>query len=92
VQGEDGKKFATRAGVTVKLKDLLDEAVRVAAGVLAGGEPAAVEAAGTSELDLSTLSEEQLANAKVIGIGAVKYADLSMNRESNYRFRCVCGW
>ena len=93
VQGEDGKKFATRAGVTVKLKDLLDEAVRVAAGVLAGGEPAAVEA-GTSELDLSTLSEEQLANAKVIGIGAVKYADLSMNRESNYRFRygAVCWW
>lgn len=30
VQGEDGKKFKTRAGDTVKLKDLLDEAVRIA--------------------------------------------------------------
>ena len=81
VQGEDGKKFKTRAGDTVKLKDLLDEAVRTAEEVMlaeAQGEEAVTE-----------LSAEQKAAAKVVGIGAVKYADLSMNRESNYRFRCV---
>ena len=90
VQGEDGKKFKTRAGDTVKLKDLLDEAVRTAAEVLAAGgssEGAAAAAAAGTEVDISKLSPEQLESAKIIGIGAVKYADLSMNRESNYRFR-----
>ena len=82
VQGEDGKKFKTRAGDTVKLKDLLDEAVRTAGEVLAAeGGPD-----GTA-IDPSKLSEEQQRAARVIGIGAVKYADLTMNRESNYRFR-----
>jgi arginyl-tRNA synthetase len=67
VQGEDGKKFATRSGDTVKLKDLLS---------------AAVERAGT---DLGERGGDP-DNAKLVGIAAVKYADLSMNRESNYRF------
>lgn len=67
VQGEDGKKFATRSGDTVKLKDLLDTAVERAARDLADRE-------GSSD------------NAELVGIAAVKYADLSMNRESNYRF------
>jgi arginyl-tRNA synthetase len=65
VQGEDGKKFATRSGDTVKLKDLLVEAVRIAAQ------------------SNSNMPEEV---ARIVGIGAVKYADLSMNRESNYKF------
>ena len=74
VQGEDGKKFATRSGDTVKLKDLLDEAVRIAGDDI------------KSRMD-SLTSEEDVANtAKTVGIGAVKYADLSMNRESNYKF------
>lgn len=64
VQGEDGKKFKTRSGDTVKLKDLLDEAEERAAAV-----------AGNEDIDY-----------KAIGIGAVKYADLSLNRESNYKF------
>lgn len=67
VQGEDGKKFATRSGDTVKLKDLLDTAVERAARDLGDRD-------GNSE------------NAELVGIAAVKYADLSMNRESNYRF------
>ena len=74
VQGEDGKKFATRSGDTVKLKDLLDEAVRIA------GEDIKVR---NPEEASSTQFEEV---ATTVGIGAVKYADLSMNRESNYRF------
>ena len=74
VQGEDGKKFKTRSGETVKLKDLLDEAVRIARSDLEERSQA-----GATGLDYEEV-------AKVVGIGAVKYADLAMNRESNYRF------
>lgn len=75
VLGEDGKKFKTRSGDTVKLKDLLDEAVRIASE----------DMLSRSEQKDELTADEAFA-AKVIGIGAVKYADLSMNRESNYRF------
>jgi arginyl-tRNA synthetase len=78
VQGEDGKKFATRSGDTVKLKDLLDEAVRIAGEDMRSRQ----QEAG----DDSELSDEAKKVAEIVGIGAVKYADLSMNRESNYRF------
>jgi arginyl-tRNA synthetase len=75
VQGEDGKKFATRSGDTVKLKDLLDEAVRIAGDDI------------KSRMDDDTELTDALSDvAKTVGIGAVKYADLSMNRESNYKF------
>ncbi len=69
---KSGKPFKTRDGGTVKLTDLLDEAVVKA--------KAAIK-------DKENYSEEEVeALAKVIGIGAVKYADLSINRESNYIF------
>jgi arginyl-tRNA synthetase len=77
VQGEDGKKLKTRSGETVRLRDLLDEAV------------------DRAQNDLETRlkeeerqeSEEFIAHtAKVVGISAVKYADLSQNRTSNYIF------
>jgi len=76
VQGEDGKKFATRSGDTVRLKDLLDEAIRIA------GEDV------RSRMDdpEGELTEELKGVAEKVGIGAVKYADLSMNRVSNYKF------
>jgi arginyl-tRNA synthetase len=76
VQGEDGKKFATRSGDTVKLKDLLNEAVRIAGN----------DIQSRSEDPEAELSEAVQKVAEIVGIGAVKYADLSMNRESNYRF------
>ncbi|KAL3810449.1 hypothetical protein ACHAXA_010379, partial [Cyclostephanos tholiformis] len=81
VQGEDGKKFATRSGDTVRLKDLLDEAVRIAgedirSRMMEGGENG----------DRSELTDALSSVARTVGIGAVKYADLSMNRESNYKF------
>ncbi len=67
-----GKPFKTRDGGTVKLIDLLDEAVLKAQDTIK---------------DKSSYTPEQIdALAKIIGIGAVKYADLSINRESNYIF------
>ena len=78
VQGEDGKKFATRSGDTVKLKDLLDEAVRIA-----GEDIKSRMADHPGETELTDALSDV---AKTVGIGAVKYADLSMNRESNYKF------
>ena len=77
VQGEDGKKFKTRAGDTVKLKDLLDEAVSRARADL--------EARIQTEERQETEAFIQDA-AEAVGIGAVKYADLSQNRTSNYIF------
>ena len=77
VQGEDGKKLKTRAGDTVRLRDLLDEAVERA------------------EADLRRrLAEEERHEdesfiqhvASTVGLAAVKYADLSQNRITNYQF------
>ncbi len=77
VLGEDGKKFRTRAGETVRLKDLLTEAVRRAEEDI----QARFQAEQRQE------SPEFIQHlARVIGIGAVKYADLSQNRLSNYSF------
>ncbi|MER3492326.1 MAG: arginine--tRNA ligase [Mastigocladus sp. ERB_26_2] len=77
VLGEDGKKFKTRSGDTVRLRDLLDEAIARACADL---ENRLIQE-GRQE------TEEFKANvAKVVGISAVKYADLSQNRTSNYVF------
>jgi arginyl-tRNA synthetase len=77
VQGEDGKKFKTRSGDTVRLVDLLDEAMARARADL----ETRLQAEGREE------SEEFIAHAaQVVGISAVKYADLSQNRTSNYIF------
>lgn len=77
VQGEDGKKLKTRSGETVRLKDLLHEAIARARADL----HTRLEAERRTEPD--TFIEEV---ARVIGMGAVKYADLSQNRTSNYMF------
>jgi len=73
VLGEDGKPFKTRSGDTVKLADLLDEAVDRAAKVIAEKNPDMPEA-------------ERTEIAKIIGLGAVKYADLLPNRQGDYVF------
>jgi arginyl-tRNA synthetase len=77
VQGEDGKKLKTRAGETVRLRDLLDEAI----------------ARAKADLEMRLQVEGRLETpefidhvAKVVGLSAVKYADLSQNRTSNYIF------
>jgi arginyl-tRNA synthetase len=85
VQGEDGKKFATRSGDTVKLKDLLDEAVRIAGEDIRSRIVVEDDKNNEGATALATTSSFDEV-ARTVGIGAVKYADLSMNRESNYKF------
>ncbi|STQ71277.1 arginine--tRNA ligase [Hafnia alvei] len=71
--GKDGKPFKTRSGGTIKLSDLLDEAVERAGKLIAEKNP-----------DLS--SDELAKLVDVVGIGAVKYADLSKSRTTDYIF------
>ncbi|NQT01976.1 MAG: arginine--tRNA ligase [Planctomycetes bacterium] len=73
VLGEDGTPLKTRSGENVKLKELLDEAVERAKSVVEEKNP-----------ELSSQEKEQI--AKAVGIGAVKYADYSNNRTSDYVF------
>jgi len=73
MNGADGRPFKTRDGGTVKLIDLLTEAQERAYTLVKEKNPA--------------LAEEELRNiARVVGIGAVKYADLSKHRTSDYSF------
>ena len=77
VLGEDGKKIKTRSGEAIKLKDLLDEAIERFSNDL----KSRVAAEDRQETD------EFIANsAEIVGLSAVKYADLSQNRTSNYVF------
>jgi arginyl-tRNA synthetase len=73
ILGPDKKMFKTRAGGTVKLAELLDEAVQRAAAAVAEKNP---------ELDEATRAEV----ARKIGVGALKYADLSSDRIKDYIF------
>ncbi len=77
VLGEDNKKLKTRSGEAVRLQDLLDEAIAHARADL----EARLTEEGRQETD------EFIAHAsQVTGISAIKYADLSQNRTSNYIF------
>lgn len=80
VQGEDGKRFKTRSGDTVRLVDLLDEAVsRMGASLR--------ERNSNSEGKGGNVSEDEIhKTACAMGYGAVKYFDLRRNPTSNYIF------
>ena len=71
--GKDGKPFKTRTGGTVKLSELLDEAEQRARDLMA-----------SRDSDLS--AEEQAGVVHAVAMGAVKYADLSKNRTTDYIF------
>ncbi len=79
ILGEDGRPFRTRAGDTVALEDLLEEAVRRAREVVDANDDAKPDGPELSEVDRARVAE-------VVGIGALKYADLSQNRTSDYVF------
>ncbi|MDE1187037.1 MAG: arginine--tRNA ligase [Pantoea sp.] len=71
--GKDGRPFKTRTGGTIKLADLLDEAVERALALVSEKNP-----------DMTPQELQDL--AEVVGIGAVKYADLSKSRTTDYVF------
>ncbi|HEY8899551.1 MAG TPA: arginine--tRNA ligase [Chthoniobacterales bacterium] len=73
ILGEDGKPFKTRSGDTIKLSELLDEAEERAFAAVTEKNPALPEA-------------ERREIARVVGLGAVKYADLSPHRQTDYVF------
>jgi len=73
VMGTDGKKLASRTGGAVHLNDLLIEAVERADAIVAEKSP-----------NLS--NDERAEVSKMLGIGAIKYADLSTDRNNNYTF------
>jgi arginyl-tRNA synthetase len=79
VLGEDGRPFKTRSGDTVGLEGLLDEAVRRAHRIVSEGDDAKPGGA-----EISPERRRQI--AEVVGIGALKYADLAVNRTSDYTF------
>jgi len=83
VQGEDKKKFKTRSGETVKLVDLLDEAVERATKEIEAR--VAQQGEGPGEVFLTT-EEEKKDAAEKIGIAAVRYFDMKQNRTSPYVF------
>ncbi|MGJ8693528.1 MAG: arginine--tRNA ligase [Thalassotalea sp.] len=73
MMGDDGKPFKTRTGGTIKLAELLDEAVTRATALIKEKNP--------------DMAAQQLAEiSEKVGIGAVKFADLSKNRTSDYIF------
>ena len=71
--GKDGKPFKTRTGGTVKLADLLDEAIERATVLI-------------NEKNTNLSNEEKTAVIEAVGVGSVKYADLSKNRTTDYVF------
>lgn len=73
ILGEDNKPFKTRSGETVKLADLLDEA-----------EERALKAVTEKNPDMPETQRKEI--ARVVGLGAIKYADLVPNRQSDYVF------
>ncbi len=79
VLGPDGRPFKTRSGTVVGLDTLLDEAVERAYQVVC--DPERLQKAGLEMTD-----EEKRQVASTVGLGAIKYADLSHNRSSDYKF------
>src|SRR6202042_633428 len=73
ILGDDGKPFKTRSGDTVKLSGLLDEA-----------EERAFKAVSEKNTELPEAERQKI--ARVVGLGAIKYADLAPNRQSDYIF------
>jgi len=83
IQGEDKKKFKTRSGETVKLSDLLDEAVQRAHQEI---QNRVQEQTGTGGESFLADPQEQQDAAEKIGIAAVRYFDMKQNRTTNYVF------
>ncbi len=79
ILGEDRRPLKTRSGENVKLADLLEEAVNRAEDLVRAAEADPARRRGFTDAEIRDVAE-------AVGIGAVKYADLSQNRQSDYVF------
>ncbi len=79
VLGDDGRPFKTRSGTSVGLESLLDDAVARAMAVVCNPDRA-------SRIDPPLSDEEKQTIANTVGHGAIKYADLSHHRASDYKY------
>jgi arginyl-tRNA synthetase len=84
VMGEDGRPFKTRAGDTVGLQSLLDEAVAAARKIVDENDDAKRDDRDQPAPELDEAARQRV--AEIVGIGGIKYADLRHNRESDYVF------
>lgn len=84
VMGEDGKPFKTRAGDSVGLESLLDEAVAAARRIVDENDDAKRDERDQPAPELDDAARQAV--AEVVGLGGIKYADLRHNRESDYIF------
>jgi arginyl-tRNA synthetase len=83
VLGEDRRMFRTREGETIELEELLDEGIRHAARKYQENRKERLERGE----EVPELTAEELAQVyEAVGLGAIKYADLVQNRESDYVF------
>jgi len=79
ILGEDRRPLKTRSGKNIKLSDLLDEAVGRAEQLIRSTEADPAKRRGFTEAEIKDIAE-------AVGIGAIKYADLAQNRQSDYVF------
>ena len=80
VLGEDGKPMKTRSGTLAGLEDLLNDAV-------AGAKVVVCDPERVAKMDPPMDTAEQQQVSEIVGIGAIKYADLSHHRTSDYKFK-----
>lgn len=93
ILGEDRRPFKTRSGDTVGLESLIDESIQRARGIVSANftpetSPAAAADASGSTAATGSKPDDSLQQrvAEAVGIGAIKYADLCQNRDSDYVF------
>jgi len=79
ILGNDRRPLKTRSGENIKLDELLDEAVARAESLIRANEADPAKKRGFTDAEIKDVAE-------AVGIGAVKYADLSQNRQSDYLF------
>jgi len=79
ILGDDRRPLKTRSGENIKLDELLDEAVARAESLIRANEADPAKKRGFTDAEIKDVAE-------AVGIGAVKYADLSQNRQSDYLF------